>query len=115
MGDDPPFKEFQKQRDAANDAVEKAWKFPYPAAAVELAAEAAAEAIRAEDSRAGKASGLKRLEKAEGAWRYHALDLAKAIRMEQPGISQKKLATEIAFRWKLEERCRRVDANSPHW
>jgi hypothetical protein len=50
MGNDnPPFKEFKGQRDAALDAVEKAWKFPYPAAA--------AEAVTKAYSAAGKKSG----------------------------------------------------------
>jgi hypothetical protein len=55
----------------------------------------------------GKEGSKARLAAAEEKWRNHALDLALAIRTEQPRIPQEKLATEIKLRWKWEEPCRK--------
>jgi hypothetical protein len=53
----------------------------------------------------GFASGESRRAEAEETWKPHALCLAKKIRQEQPGITQGKLAIEIAERWGLRIHC----------
>jgi hypothetical protein len=91
--DNPPFKEFRKYRDAANDAVEKAWKFPYPAAADALAAEAVARA-HSEDGKKGVEVRRKNLKTTPHA--EEALNLIKTRRLRPKKSSTHNISTDLA-------------------
>jgi hypothetical protein len=97
MGNDnPSFKEYKERRDAINAVVEKAWKFPDPAAADELAASAAAvAAAKAVKENCSKAGATK---KKLTPKHVHALKLAARIRAKE-GHSNEGLASSILELW----------------
>jgi len=94
MGNDnPPFKEFRKQRDAKHAAVKKAWNFPNPAAADELVAEAVAKA-HSEDGKKGVEERRKNLKTTPHA--EEALNLIKTRRLKPKKSSTHNISTDLA-------------------
>jgi hypothetical protein len=77
-------------------------------AAIWLGIKRSAKLIPFLEERAKRSEGGKKGAKSrsgEDTWRPHALELARQIRKENPSLSQKNLAAEIAKGWRLQIDC----------